>query len=167
LGITLTSVNLIKPWINWEVQAVFTNILVALDGSKVSQRALIEAVDLAGLMNAKLQAISVMEIVTSALNPLDQSETMDNTLEMYRLLESEGKDVLEKAQKYCADKGITVTSYLKQGDAGTEIITLSEQEKCDLIIVASHGKSGFDRLILGSVSSFVVKNNKVTTLVVR
>ena len=149
------------------VLAVFTNILVALDGSKVSQRALVEAVDLTGLMNAKLQVIYVMEIVTSALNPLDQSERLDNTLEIYRLLESEGKDVLEKAQKYCADKGITVTSYLKQGDAGTEIITLSEQEKCDLIVVASHGKSGFDRLILGSVSSFVVKNNKVTTLVVR
>ena len=146
---------------------MFTNILVALDGSKVSQRALIEAVDLAGLMNAKLQALYVMEIVTSALNPLDQSERMDTTLEMYRLLESEGKDVLEKAQKYCADKGITVTPYLKQGDAGTEIIALSEQETCDLIVVASHGKSGFDRLILGSVSSFVVKNNKVTTLVVR
>ena len=146
---------------------MFTNILVALDGSKVSQRALVEAVDLTGLMNAKLQVIYVMEIVTSALNPLDQSERMDNTLEMYHLLEREGSDVLEKAQKYCADKGIRITSYMKQGDAGTEIIALSEQEKCDLIVVASHGKSGFDRLILGSVSSFVVKNNKVTTLVVR
>ncbi len=146
---------------------MFTNILVALDGSKVSQRALIEAVDLAGLMHAKLQAVYVMEIVTSALNPLDQSDRMDTTLEMYRLLESEGKDVLEKAQKYGADKGITITPYLKQGDAGTEIIVLSEQENCDCVVVASHGKSGFDRLILGSVSSFVVKNNKVTTLVVR
>ena len=146
---------------------VFTNILVALDGSKVSQRALIEAIDLARLMNAKIQAVYVIEIVTSALNPLDQSDRMDNTLEMYRLLEREGKDVLERAQQYCADKGITIIPYLKQGEPGTEIISLSEQEKCDLIVVASHGKSGFDRLILGSVSSFVVKNNKVTTMVVR
>jgi nucleotide-binding universal stress UspA family protein len=146
---------------------VFTNILVALDGSKVSQRALIEAVDLARLMNAKIQAVYVIEAVTSAVNPLDQSDRMENTLEMYRLLEREGKDVLERAQQYCAGKGITIIPYLKQGEPVTGIISLSEQEKCDLIVVASHGKSGFDRLILGSVSSFVVKNNKVTTMVVR
>ncbi|HET6581747.1 MAG TPA: universal stress protein [Methanoregula sp.] len=143
---------------------MFTNILVALDGSKVSQRALIEAVDLARLMNAKIQAVHVMEAATSAQNSLDQ---MDNTVELYHLLEREGNDVLEGAKKYCSDKGINVIPHLKQGTAGTEIISLAEQEKCDLIVVASHGKSGFDRLFLGSVSSFVVKNNKGTTLVVR
>jgi len=163
----LKSVNCVETMFLLEEQPVFTNILVALDGSKVSGRALIEAVDLAKLMNAKIQAIYVMEIVTSSLNPLDQSDRIDNTLAMYQLLEKEGNDVLEGAQKYGADKGITVIPHFKQGDPGTEIISLSEQEKCDLIVVASHGKSGFDRLILGSVSSFVVKNNTVTTMVVR
>lgn len=143
---------------------MFTNILVALDGSKVSQRALAEAVDLARLMHAKIQAVHVMEAVTSAQSSLDQ---IDNSREMYQLLEKEGNDVLEEAKKYCADKEITLIPHLKQGNAGTEIISLAEQEKCDIIVVASHGKSGFDRLFLGSVSSFVVKNNKGTTMVVR
>ena len=143
---------------------MFSNILVALDGSKVSQRALAEAVDLARLMHAKLQAVHVMEAVTSAQSSLDQ---MDNSREMYQLLEKEGNEVLEGAKKYCTDKGISLIPHLKQGNAGTEIISLAEQEKCDLIVVASHGKSGFDRLFLGSVSSFVVKNNKGTTMVVR
>jgi len=143
---------------------MFSNILVALDGSKVSQRALAEAVDLARLMHATLHATHVMEAVTSAQSSLDQ---MDNSREMYQLLEKEGNDVLEGAKKYCADKGISVIPHLKQGNAGTEIISLAEQEKCDLIVVASHGKSGFDRLFLGSVSSFVVKNNKGATMVVR
>ena len=143
---------------------MFSNILVALDGSKISQRALTEAVDLARLMNATLQAVHVMEAITSAQSSLDQ---MDNSLEMYQLLEKEGNDILEGARKYCADQGITLIPHLKQGNPGTEIISLSEQEKCDIIVVASHGKSGFDRLFLGSVSSFVVKNNKGTTMVVR
>ena len=145
---------------------MFTNILVALDGSKVSHQALIQTVDLARLMNARMHVVHVMETVTSALNTRDRPIGM-NTLELYSLLEKEGNDILEEAKKYCADKGIAVIPHLKQGDAGTEIVCLSEQEKCDLIVVASHGKSGFDRLILGSVSSFVVKNNKVTTMVVR
>ncbi len=115
-------------------------------------------------MHAQLQAVHVMEAVTSAQSSLDQ---MDNSREMYQLLEKEGNDVLEGAKKYCADKGISVIPHLKQGNAGTEIISLAEQEKCDIIVVASHGKSGFDRLFLGSVSSFVVKNNKGTTMVVR
>jgi len=143
---------------------MFSNILVALDGSKISQRALTEAVDLARLMNATLQAVHVMEAITSAQSSLDQ---MDNSLEMYQLLEKEGNDILEGAKKYCAYQGITLIPHLKQGNPGTEIISLSEQEKCDIIVVASHGKSGFDRLFLGSVSSFVVKNNKGTTMVVR
>jgi nucleotide-binding universal stress UspA family protein len=56
---------------------------------------------------------------------------------------------------------------MKYGDAGSEIISLAEQEKCDLIVIGSHGKSRIDRLLSGSVSSFVVTHSKVTTMVVR
>jgi nucleotide-binding universal stress UspA family protein len=62
---------------------------------------------------------------------------------------------------------MTIITHLRQGDAGVEILSLSEQNKCDLIVVASHSKSSIDRLLLGSVSSFVVTHNKVKTLVVR
>lgn len=143
-------------------KTVFTNILVALDGSEASQRALIRAVDEAGIWNARIQAIYVVE--TSLFSSLP----MDNTVEiMYRVLEKEGKTVLEKAETYGADKGITVFTHLKQGHAGSEIISLAEQEGSDLIVVGSHGKSNIDRLLLGSVSSFVVTHGKVSTMVVR
>jgi nucleotide-binding universal stress UspA family protein len=141
---------------------VYTNILVALDGSEASQRALIRAVDEAIIWNAKIQAIYVIE--TSLFSSLP----MDNTVEiMYRVLEKEGKAVLEKAKKYGADKGITVFTHLNQGHAGSEIISLAEQEGSDLIVVGSHGKSNIDRLLIGSVSSFVVTHSKVSTMVVR
>jgi nucleotide-binding universal stress UspA family protein len=146
---------------------VFSNILVALDGSEISQRALIEAVDQAKVWNAKIQAIYVMETPRFALDPMNQTMGMDNSLEMYRLLEKQGEEVLNEAKKYGADKGITIITHLRQGDAGVEILSLSEQNKCDLIVVASHSKSNIDRLLLGSVSSFVVTHNKVKTLVVR
>ena len=56
---------------------------------------------------------------------------------------------------------------MKYGDAGIEIMSLAEQEKFDLIVIGSHGKSDLDRLLIGSVSPFVVTHNKVTTMVVR
>ena len=146
---------------------MFSNILVALDGSEISQRALIEAVDQAKVWNAKIHAIYVMETPRFALDPMNQTIGMDNTTEMYWLLEKQGEEVLIRAEKYGADKGITIITHLKQGDAGVEILSLSEQVTCDLIVVASHSKSNIDRLLLGSVSSFVVTHNKVKTLVVR
>jgi nucleotide-binding universal stress UspA family protein len=141
---------------------VFNNILVALDGSEVSQRALVRAADEAKLWNAKLNVIYVVE------TGLFSSLPLDNTVEiMYRVLEKEGEAVLEKAKKYCSEKGIMVFTQMKQGHAGSEIIALADREKSDLIIVGSHGKSNADRLLIGSVSTFVVTHSKATTLVVR
>jgi nucleotide-binding universal stress UspA family protein len=56
---------------------------------------------------------------------------------------------------------------MKQGHAGTEIIGLAEQEKADLIVAGSHGKSQTDKLLIGSVSTYITAHSPVTTMVVR
>jgi nucleotide-binding universal stress UspA family protein len=141
---------------------VFTNILVSIDGSDASQRALVRAVEEAKVWNARLHVIYVVE------TGLFSSIPADNTVEiMYRVLEKEGSTVLEQAKKYATDKGITVITHMKQGHAGSEIVTLADKEKTDLVIVGSHGKSQADRLLIGSVSTYVVTHSKVTTMVVR
>lgn len=141
---------------------VFNNILVAIDGSDASERAIVRAIDEAKVWNAKLNAVYVVE------TGLFSSLPSDNTVEiMYRVLETEGNSVLEKAKQYAAEKGIILTSHMKQGHAGSEIITLAEREKNDLIVVGSHGKSNADRLLIGSVSTYIVAHSSVTTMVVR
>jgi nucleotide-binding universal stress UspA family protein len=147
---------------------VFTNILVALDGSEASQRALVRAVDEAERWNAKLQVIYVVETINFSSLPLDNTFEGENTREiLYRVMEKEGKEVLRKAKKSGTEKGLTVITHLKQGHAGIEIVSLAEQEKSDLIVVGSHGKSNIDRLLMGSVSTFVVTHSKISTIVVR
>jgi nucleotide-binding universal stress UspA family protein len=141
---------------------VFNNILVAIDGSDASERAIVRAIDEAKVWNAKLNAVYVVE------TGLFSSLPSDNTVEiMYRVLETEGNSVLEKAKQYAAEKGIILTSHMKQGHAGSEIITLAEREKNDLIVVGSHGKSNADRLLIGSVITNIVAHSSVTTMVVR
>jgi len=141
---------------------VFTNILVAVDGSDASQRALVRALDEAKVWNAKLHILYVVE------TGLFSSLPSDNTVEiMYRVLEKEGTSVLERAKKFVGEKGITATTHMKQGHAGSEVIALADQEKADLIVVGSLGKSQTDRLLIGSVSMFVVSHSRVTTMVVR
>jgi len=141
---------------------VFTNILVAIDGSDASQRAFIRAVEEAKVWKARLHVVYIVE------TGLFSSLPADNTVEiMYRVLETEGNAVLEKAKKYATDNGITAITHMKQGHAGSEVVTLGEKEKADLIMVGSHGKSQADRLLIGSVSTYVVTHSKVTTMVVR
>jgi len=141
---------------------VFTNILVAIDGSDASQRALVRAVEEAKVWNAQLHVIYVVE------TGLFSSLPADNTVEiMYRVLEKEGNSVLEQAKKYAADTGVTVIAHMKQGHAGSEVVTLADKEKADLVMIGSHGKSQADRLLIGSVSTYVVTHSKVTTMVVR
>jgi nucleotide-binding universal stress UspA family protein len=141
---------------------VFTNILVAIDGSDASQRVLVRAVEEAKVWNARLSVIYVVE------TGLFSSLPADNTVEiMYRVLEKEGTAVLEQAKKYAADNSVTIITYMKQGHAGSEVVTLADKEKIDLIMVGSHGKSQADRLLIGSVSTYVVTHSKVTTMVVR
>jgi nucleotide-binding universal stress UspA family protein len=144
------------------VISVFTNILVAMDGSDASQRAFVRAVEEAKVWNARLHVIYVVE------TGLFSSLPADNTVEiMYRVLEKEGNAVLEQAKIITAEKGVSLIPHMKQGHAGSEIITLASKEKIDLIVVGSHGKSQADRLLIGSVSTFVVTHSKVTTMVVR
>jgi len=141
---------------------VNSNILVALDGSEAGRRALEWALDLARVSNAKLHAAYVVE------TGLFSSLPADNTVElMYTVLKKEGESVLGKAKTDAAAKGVTLTTHLKYGHAGSEVITLAEKIKADLIVVGSHGKSQTDRLLIGSVSTFVVTHSKVSTMVVR
>jgi nucleotide-binding universal stress UspA family protein len=141
---------------------VFTNILVAIDGSDASQRALFRAAEETRVWNARLHVIYVVE------TGLFSSLPADNTVEiMYRVLEKEGNAVLEQAKKYAAEKGVTAITHMKQGHAGSEVVTLADKEKADLVIVGSHGKSQADRLLIGSVSTYVVTHSKITTMVVR
>lgn len=141
---------------------VFTSILVAIDGSEASERAIVRAIDEAKVWNAKLHAVYIVE------TGLFSSLPSDNTVEiMYRVLEKEGESVLNKAKKMAAESGIALIPHTKQGHAGSEVISFAEREKIDLIIVGSHGKSKADQLLLGSVSTYIVAHSRVTTMVVR
>ncbi|OPY36906.1 MAG: Universal stress protein family protein [Methanoregula sp. PtaU1.Bin051] len=141
---------------------VFSEILVAIDGSKASEQAFAIAIEEARLHGAKLHTVYVVE------TGLFSSLPADNTVEiMYRALEKEGEQVLAKARALSAEKGVSLATHMKQGHAGNEIISLAEQLKVSLIIIGSHGKGKADRLLLGSVSNYVITHGKVSAMVVR
>ena len=141
---------------------MFRKILVAIDGSEPASRALEAAIEEAGAWNAKVHVVYVVE------SGLFSSLPMDNTLEViYSVLQKEGEEILESARKKADAAGISLTTHLRQGHAGSQIVSLAEELGADLIILGSYGKSGVDRLLLGSVTDYVVQNSPITTTVVR
>jgi nucleotide-binding universal stress UspA family protein len=93
---------------------------------------------------------------------------MDNTWEViYGMLKSEGEKALGEAKKKAIEAGVTMQTYLQEGHAGNEILKVAQEAGADMVVVGSHGKTQIDRLLLGSVSSYVVKYSSITTMVVR
>jgi nucleotide-binding universal stress UspA family protein len=141
---------------------MFHHILVALDGSKISDKALETAIEEARVWKATVHAIYVVE------TGLFSSLPMDNTWEiMYSMLEKEGDTTLSAAREKAGKQGVKIETAIRQGHAGNEIVRAVKEAGADLVVVGSHGKSEVDRLLLGSVSSFVVSNCPTNVMVVR
>ncbi len=141
---------------------MYNTILVAIDGSDISENAFKTAVEQAHAWKADLHAIYVVE------TGLFVDVPVDNNLEiMYSILQREGNSILTRVSEIAEKKGIAVTTHFEQGHAGNAIISKAEEISADLIVVGSHGKSNVDRLLLGSVSSFVIEHCSKSVLVVR
>jgi nucleotide-binding universal stress UspA family protein len=141
---------------------MFHHILVAIDGSKISEKALETAIEEARVWKATVNAVYVVE------TGLFSSLPMDNTWEiMYSMLEKEGDKALSTARRKAEEQGVKIEAVIRQGHAGNEIVRAAKETGADLVIVGSHGKSEVDRLLLGSVSSFVVSNCTANVMVVR
>lgn len=141
---------------------MFNTILIAVDGSEVSKKALEAALEEARVWKSELNAVYVIE--TGGFENIPADSTMEV---VYNRLETIGREALEAAEEGAEKSGLSFNSFIRQGHAGEEIVKLAEEIGADLIVLGSHGKSGIDRLLLGSVTDFVTKHSKVSTMVVR
>ncbi len=141
---------------------MFNTILIAIDGSEVSKKALEAALEEAKVWKSALNAVYVIE--TGGFENIPADSTMEV---VYNRLESIGAEALKEAEEGAEKNGLKFSSFIREGHAGEEIVKLAEEIDADLIVLGSHGKSGIDRLLLGSVTDFVTKHSKVSTMVVR
>ena len=92
---------------------MFQHILVAIDGSKISDNALKTAIEEARVWKAQIHVIYVVE------TGLFSSLPMDNTWEiMYSMLEKEGKNALEAAKEMADQNGVKIETSMKTGACG-------------------------------------------------
>ena len=147
---------------------MFKTILVAVDGSEISRRALEEALAVARAMQASVHAVHVVQtgmyptLILNELEPPDiaQQAVLDS-------LEREADEILADAERRATAAGAKLAIHKHWGHPGAEITALAQELGADLTVVGSHGRGRVDRFFLGSVSSYVVDHATSTVMVVR
>jgi len=139
-------------------------ILSPIDFSDPSHEALDVAADLASRFGSELLLVHVVPVVPK----LPSGVSMFHEGEYERqLIEDAEKRLGELVKKY-AGKGIRARSIVGlANDVGMEIIRTAEHERVDLIVIATHGMTGWRRLAFGSVTEKVVRTSSSPVLVLR
>lgn len=145
----------------------YQNILIASDGSPEARRAFQEAVDLAKLMDAKLYIVHVVEqrnydglVEPAYYSDASQSATM---------VQAGAKKSLADLKQIAEEQGLKDVSILQPEGNAKELIAseLPMQLDIDLIVIGATGRSRTERLLLGSVSDYIIRKAKTQVLVVR
>jgi nucleotide-binding universal stress UspA family protein len=130
---------------------LFSKILVPVDGSDVSYRALDAALFFSEKMGSIVTIVHVIENVPTVY--IESQKILDELLNAHR---DEGKKILDKCLEIAERKGIMINTNLLQGSPGSSILEFANEGNFDAITIGSHGKGGFKEMLLGSVSSKIV-----------
>ena len=151
---------------------MYANILLSTDGSDVARKGLQHGIALAKALNVKVTVVTVTEPLPAfaygsahtARWILDRGE-LDRFEEACK--EAAGK-VLDEARAMAEQVGISAELvHVPNAHPATAIVETAKSKGCDLIVMASHGRRGVSKLLLGSQASEVLANGSVPVLVVR
>lgn len=138
-------------------------VIIATDGSETANEAADFGIEMIGCSGAKVYAIYVIDTTPYRSVPLDKIWS-DKVLEEF---EKEGQEATSYIEKIGKEAGVEVESRVLKGHPAEKIVTFSEDNNIDMIIMGSLGKSGYERVLLGSVSEKVIRHAKIPVLVVR
>lgn len=147
---------------------MFKNILVPTDGSKLSHKAVKEAIELAKKTDAKVTALHVYpKFAGSPYGTFGPAE--DVLEEAHKNQErAEGDSLFAGIRKLTDAAGVTLDPVLvESNDVWKQIITTAKKKKCDVICMASHGRRGIAGVLLGSETHKVLTHSELPVLVLR
>lgn len=148
---------------------MYTRILVATDGSPLSERAVDAGINLASALNAGLIIGTVGAPYTP---PLYAGDLVPNNYltasEHDEKVRASSQEILEQSSARVRQKGLTCETGFEIADEPADgIIKIAQEKKADLIVVASHGRAGLSALLLGSATRQLISNANIDLLVVR
>ncbi|MDR6536708.1 nucleotide-binding universal stress UspA family protein [Variovorax soli] len=147
---------------------MFKRILVATDGSELAEKAVLKAIDLATAHKAELTAFTVVRRQPKSYMDGSsgfQAEEIDR-VECRRA--EQAKTMLKAVEKRAETCGVRVSSEtVKSSSVAESIVAAARQHGSDLIVMASHGRTGLMQTLLGSETAQVLAHSDVPVLVLR
>jgi nucleotide-binding universal stress UspA family protein len=144
---------------------MYRHILLAIDGSEISRRALDDGLKLAKALGARATIVTVTEPWATDLQPGVMQQPFVQEYE--RAVAERAKSVLDGAATVAKAMGVDFeTLHMRDSYAAGGILEAAKSG-CDLIVMASHGRRGVSKFVLGSTANEVVTQSKVPVLVCR
>ena len=147
---------------------MYRHILVATDGSKLAERAVTNGISLAKSLSAKVSVITVEPSFDVLHVPESQVRQMSEAFAKHsEQIKKHAASVLDRAADAAKALGVPCNKIQIEHDNPYEaIIAAANDNACDLIVMASHGRSGISAVLLGSVTNKVLTHTKIPVLVV-
>ncbi|WP_337868618.1 universal stress protein [Meiothermus sp.] len=142
---------------------MYKKILMPTDGSACSQKAITEGLEVAKRMGASVTFLYAVENISSSL--WISPESVPYGLELIEDLKRVGNEALSKASALAQEAGVEAETKLVEARPVEAI--LAEAKNHDLIVMGTHGRSGLDRFMLGSVTEAVLHRSDKPVLVLR
>ncbi len=136
----------------------WNRILVGTDGSKYSAVAIDKAIDFAKAYGGELLVLSVVDVPAEFY-----AEAPQAVEDMVR----KAKEYTAAVKKKAAAAGVKAESYVGEAEAYEAVVKLAAEQKVDMIVMGSHGRTGLRRLLMGSVTEKVIGHAHCPVLVVK
>lgn len=149
---------------------MYKHILIPTDGSELSTRGVTCGLELAKTLSAKVTFVHAIEVFTSVFSSPDGQWIGGAELvgQLEAAQEQSAKTALDAVSQQASEAGVPAdTVSLRDVTPSDAIIQTAEEHACDLIVMASHGRRGVRRMMLGSQTAEVLARSTVPVLVIR
>jgi nucleotide-binding universal stress UspA family protein len=147
---------------------MYRKILVATDGSTLAKKAIISAISLAEVIKADIVALKVVPRYPQSYFEGGLALQAAEVTRVEKQWEEEGLAIVQAVQKAAELRGVKCKPVTVKSDMVSDaVIAAAKKHKCDLIVMASHGRRGVKRLLLGSETQHVLTHSSLPVLVLR
>lgn len=133
-------------------------VLIAIDGGVFSEKTAHKGYEMARSMNA---VVAMIYVVDPALATGSDGVSASDEIKTF---EQAGRDILERLKKELGDKDIWL--FVKTGSPAPTIIKVADEWEASILVLGTHGRTGFSHLLMGSVAEHVVRHSSIPVLVV-
>lgn len=147
---------------------MYKRILVTTDGSTLSKKAVKSAIGLAAATGAEMVALHVVPRYPMSYFEGGVSMSPQEVSSIEKQWADQGQAMVDAVTEQAAAAGVKSRAAIARSDLVAEaILGAARKHKCDLVVMASHGRKGLKRLLLGSETQHVLTHSTIPVLVLR